>query len=204
MSHLLQLMKVVFKPFNTLIASSIIIVGLATALYLINPYRVNSDSVRARIFGVDIYRIPSKSMEPGLVPGDYIFVSNIAYQNVQPQVKDVIVFYDSNAISSSKKVAFIKRIVAMSGDKIKIVKGKVYVNGVHIQEPYVQESQNNSQYSQFMVETMIPSGELFVLGDNRDNSNDSRIFGAVSSKGVIGKATNLLYGSNGRSGNEIK
>lgn len=204
MSFVLQLIKIIFKPINALIITLVIIIGLPITLYLINPYEVNSEGIRARIFGVDIYRIPSESMKPGLVPGDYIFVSNIAYQKSLPRRKDVIVFYSHKSTNPRDKIPYIKRVIAISGDKIKIEKGKVIINDQIDSEPYVHEKNNNSLYSQHMPEITVPEGELFVMGDNRDNSNDSRITGTISSDEIIGKSTSILYGAGGRTSGEIK
>ncbi len=204
MPYLLQLIKIIFKPVNALIIASVIIIGLPVALYLINLYKINSDSIRARIFGVDIYRIPSGSMKPVLIPGDYIFISSTAYLRNLPKRKDVIVFNSYISNDSNKKIPYIKRVVAVSGDKIKVEKGEVIVNNQIVTEPYVKEKNKHTQYSQSMPEIIVPIGKLFVMRDNRDSSNDSRIIGAISSNQIIGKATSILYGEDGRTGIEIK
>ena len=204
MSHLIHLLKIIFKPFHILIILLIIIIGLPLTIYLINPYQINSDNLRSRIFGIDIYRIPSGSMKPGLVPGDYILVSNTAYQEAKPKRKDVIVFNTNTNKDPDKKISYIKRIVAIARDSIKIEKGKVVVNAQLLFEPYVLEKNNHSPYSQSMAEKMVPADTLFVMGDNRDNSNDSRLIGAISVEDVIGKATDIIFAANGRMRGAIK
>ncbi len=72
----------------------IISVGVVS-VYYINPYDLKTDNIRPRVFGFDIYQIPSKSMQPLLFPGDYITVSNLAYVEKPPQKQDVVVFYQS-------------------------------------------------------------------------------------------------------------
>ena len=204
MSYLIHLLKIIFKPINVSMIALIIIIGLPLTIYLINPYKINSDNIRSRIFGVDIYRIPSGSMKPGLVPGDYILVSNTAYQEAKPKRKDVIVFNANTNKDTDKKISYIKRIVAIPGDTIKIENGKVVVNAQILFEPYVLEKNNRSQYSQSMNEKTVPADMLFVIGDNRDNSNDSRLIGAISTDEVVGKATDIIFAANGRDRGEIK
>ena len=174
------------------------------SLYFINPYDIKSNNIRPRIFGMDIYRIPSKSMQPLLNPGDIIVISNKAYLGSTINRKEIIVFNRILNKNSGKATPFIKRVLALSGDRLKIEKGKTFVNGSPIYESYIKNSNKIKPYSLGMIEIIIPEGKLFVLGDNRDNSNDSRMFGVISTSDVVGKATDIIYSAKGKSGNKIK
>lgn len=186
-----------------LISICIFCVG-TVSLYFINPFGVKTENIRPRLFGYDIYRIPSKSMQPLLVPGDYISVSNTAYLEDLPKRNDVVVFYKPDLKLSKSRVPYIKRIMAISGDTIEIKNGKVLVNNESVEERYVLLENNKTLYSQEMKTMTIPTNHIFVLGDNRDNSSDSRIYGSVAEEDVLAKASKILYGINERSGVDIK
>ena len=174
------------------------------SLYLINPYDIKSNNIRPRVFGMDIYRIPSKSMQPLLNPGDIIVISNKAYLDTSINRAEIVVFNRTLKKNMDKTTPFIKRVIALPGDRLKIKKGFVFINGKSTVESYIRSSNKVKPYSLGMPEVIIPEGKLFVLGDNRDNSNDSRMFGVISKTDVVGKATNILYSTEGKSGAEIK
>ncbi|MEH6455034.1 MAG: signal peptidase I [Cocleimonas sp.] len=173
-------------------------------VYYINPYGLKTDNIRPRVFGFDIYQIPSKSMQPLLFPGDFISVSNLAYAEKSPQRKDVVVFHQSKKNQVKSKVQYIKRVIAIAGDNVQLKNGKLFVNKKMVNESYVLPSNSKTSYSLKMKLMTIPQNHVFVMGDNRDNSADSRIFGAISKDEIFAKASGILYGVNNRSGNEIK
>jgi len=169
------------------------------AVYISNPFDVPTENVRPRILGHDIYRIPSKSMLSTLAPSDYIIISNIAYRKEMPKRGDIIVFKRVSEKDNDKTIPYIKRVIAIAGDIIKIQQGLVSINNEPLKEDYINPENKQSPYSQFQPERTVPDGMIFVLGDNRDNSSDSRIFGFVPVSDVIGQATTLIWGGNGRS-----
>jgi len=187
-----------------LVISLLILIIALTAVYFINPYDIKSDNIRPRVFGIDIYRIPSKSMLPLLSPNDYILVSNSAYKDSKPKQGDVIVFYRPNPSESDQKLPFIKRVLATEGDTVSLQNGDLFVNSKLVQERYISPNNNESSYSLNMKKVTVPPKHFFVLGDNRDNSADSRKFGSVSIDAIIGQATRILYGKNNRSGTDIE
>ena len=96
----------------------IIIAAIASgAIYQINPYNTASDTFRGRVLGFEIFKIPSGSMQPTLVPGDNIFVSTRIYQSQEPEINDVIIFlYPKN-----RNVNYVKRLVGREGDTVRIM-----------------------------------------------------------------------------------
>jgi len=135
-------------------------------------------------FIVQAFFIPSRSMEPTLEPGDRILVNKFIYRFQEPQHGDIIVF----KFPLDPKRDFIKRVIALENEKIEIKDGVVYVNDQEIEEPYLKEI-FLANYGPYQV----PAGHLFMLGDNRNNSEDSRFWGALPRQNVVGKATVIYW-----------
>lgn len=129
-------------------------------------------------------RVDSISMQPTLFPGDYVIVNKLAYRfNQSPGRGDVIVFrYPPDPDS----IPYIKRVIGLPGDQVNINNGKVYVNGQQLIEPYLTISTHRGGT------WSVPAGQLFVMGDNRNNSSDSRTWGYVPLENIIGRAE-LIY-----------
>jgi signal peptidase I len=132
-------------------------------------------------FVVKPFAIPSPSMEPTLVEGDRVLVNRLVYHFRSPERGDVIVFHPPDRPGSDP---FIKRVVAVSGDTISVHEGMLWLNGVAQDEPYIKEHPMLDEYP----ETTIASGYVWVMGDNRNNSGDSRVFGPVSEDAIMGEA----------------
>jgi signal peptidase I len=129
--------------------------------------------------------IPSDSMLPTLEKGDRLIVEKISYHFAEPHRGDIVVFYPPEGSGFDKSGnAFIKRIVALPGEKIRVSEGKVFVNGKPQLEPYELEPPDYE-----MPERKIPDGHVFVMGDNRNNSMDSHVWGVLPLENIIGKAT---------------
>lgn len=128
---------------------------------------------------VQSYTVVMSSMEPNFQEGECIMVNKVCYHSSDPQRGQVIVFnppFDSPH-------PFIKRIIGLPGDVVEIEGGYVFVNGIPIEEEYIMAPPN-----QPMSATEVPENEYFVLGDNRNNSNDSRSGWTVPRDNIIGKA----------------
>ena len=124
-------------------------------------------------------RVESISMQPTLHAGNFVLVNKIAYKLGSPERGDVIVF---RYPPDPEQVPYIKRIIGLSGDSIRIYDGKVYVNDQLMVEPYIASATHQGG------DWIVPENSLFVMGDNRNNSSDSRSWGMVPIENVIGKA----------------
>jgi len=149
-----------------------------------------------RLFVVSAYRVSSSSMEDTLLEGDYIFVNQLAYDfGSPPQIGDIIVFEYPNNPSKD----FIKRIVAGPGQEVQIADKVLYVDGMPAQIPL--DAKYNDQrilpgglsFRDNFGPYVVHYGEYFVMGDNRDDSKDSRFWGTVPEENLIGKAVFVYW-----------
>ncbi len=142
------------------------------------------------------FTIPTRTMQPTLLVGDDIMVDKSAYRSRTPQRGDIVVFKYPNDETRD----FIKRIVAVGGDTVQVVDNRVILNGRMIEEPYIRPGSipavpsTHCGYLYGCEPTVVPPGAYFVMGDNRDNSQDSRYWGFVRREKIRGKAV-LIYWS---------
>ncbi|USR91910.1 signal peptidase I [Phormidium yuhuli AB48] len=139
-----------------------------------------------RTFVAEPRYIPSDSMLPTLEQGDRLLVEKVSYYIQPPQRGDVIVFHPPEQLQRlgyQREQAFIKRVIAQSGDRVQVLNGRLYLNGEPQLEPYIAEP---PQYQ--WGPATVPPGRLMVMGDNRNNSNDSHIWGFLPVENVIGRA----------------
>jgi signal peptidase I len=148
-----------------------------------------------RIFVGEASVVPTASMEGTILVGDHLFMDKLLYGPEIPLVHwrlpriktihrgDIIVFrYPKNPAET-----FLKRVTAMGGDRLEIREGTLYVNSRPIQEPYAVHHAPVHNPEESWGPTVVPAGKLFVMGDNRDNSSDSRDWGFVPVNNVIGE-----------------
>ena len=154
----------------------------ATILVLVTSGIQLLVSYRGSVFGYDTFRIPSASMVPTLQAGDYITV-DARYRD--PAIGDVVVF----RYPGSPKITYVGRIAALGGDSIAIESGEVVVNGMVREALSTPSGYREKEFSAAMPARKVPEGEFFMLGDWRDNSSDSRLWGTVPTENIVGKAT---------------
>ena len=148
---------------------------LSVALFL------GINAISARI------RVESISMQPTLYAGDFVIVNKLAYQLGTPGRGDVIIFrYPPDPTTTP----YIKRVIGLPGDTVRVASGKVYVNDVPLNEPYIAAPPRYNDTWQ------VPPDSLFVLGDNRNSSSDSHTWGMVPIQNVIGKAEVVYWPPN--------
>lgn len=140
-----------------------------------------------RAFVAEPRYIPSDSMLPTLQVGDRLVVEKISYHFHPPVKGDIVVFDPPQQLQVqgyAKNQAFIKRVIATPGQTIEIHNGKVYLNNQPLNENYIAEPANYQ-----MGAVQVPEDQLFVMGDNRNNSNDSHVWGFLPKQNVIGHAS---------------
>ncbi len=124
-------------------------------------------------------RVESVSMQPTLLAGNFVVVNKLSYQFGDPSRGDIIVF---KYPPDPELDPYIKRVIGLPGEHVMVEGGKVFINGVRISEPYLEtQTQQGGEWT-------VPQDALFVMGDNRNNSSDSRAWGVVPVENVIGKA----------------
>ena len=135
-----------------------------------------------RPYVVEAYRIPTESMVPTLEVGDRVLANKFIYRFTQPERRDIVVF---DSVEEDDDQTLIKRVVGLAGDEIQVQDGVLYVNGEAQEEPYLNDpGRPQAPYGP----TVVPEGHIFVMGDNRGNSADSRVFGPLPLENLKGEA----------------
>jgi len=140
------------------------------------------------------YQILQQSMVPTLNQYEYVLVDKLSPNWSDYKRGDIIVFEPPAGFQEDgQNIPFIKRVVGVGGDTVEVKSGAVWVNGVKLAEPYVFEGQQTDAITGQAV-WQIPAGDLFVLGDHREESQDSRVFGPIAKSTVIGRAWLRYWG----------
>lgn len=158
----------VFEIVETLILTGLIFLGIQT--FVAQPFMVQQ-----------------QSMERTLEPQQYVLVDKLTPRLGPYRRGDIVVFNPPAGWDGESGTPLIKRVIAVAGERVEIEDGTVRVNGREIDEPYVYDRQP-TEASSGVNTWLVPAGELFVLGDHRSSSADSRVFGPVSINSVIGRA----------------
>lgn len=124
-------------------------------------------------------QVSGLSMAPHIASGEFVLINTVTYRMHAPERGDIIAFSHDAPTAQS----LIKRVVGLPGDRVRVSHGRVLIDGKPLPEPYVRYADERS-----FPEVTVPAGTLYVLGDNRANSDDSRFWGFVPQSKVIGKA----------------
>lgn len=125
------------------------------------------------------YEVQSVSMQPTLHEGQYLIVSRVSYWFHPPSRGDIVVLNPPNDQSS---IPYIKRVIGLPGEQVDIRDGRVWINGIALNEPYIS---GPPTYTKSII---LAEEEYLVLGDNRNNSSDSHVWGTLPEENIIGKA----------------
>lgn len=164
-----------------------------------------------RPFVVEAFWIPSESMVPTLEVDDRVLANKFIYRFTEPERGDIVVFQSveggplpagksliervldpflNNGTEEPDREELIKRVIGLPGDRVSVQNGKVYVNNKLQKEPYVNKDLPDQS---FAPPVDVPKGHVFVMGDNRANSSDSRVFGPVPKENIEGEAFILFW-----------
>lgn len=149
--------------------------------------------VFTQLFLFSNYLVQGRSMMPTIENGERVIVNRLIYKYSSPMRFDMIVFHANDTTD------YIKRIIGLPGDELFFYEGKLYVNGEEVEEPFLEDidslfSPFTSDFTleQVTGEQVVPEGYVFVLGDNRRNSIDSRQIGFIPTESIVGKV-NFCY-----------
>ena len=144
--------------------------------------------IRAVIF--QPFVVEGSSMVPTFHDHDYLIVNKFLYYFESPKRGDVIVFRAPTA----RNTDYIKRVIGLPGDLVRIDNGQLFINGTKVEEAYVnQDSMANRSVQPTSLERFLNQNEYWVMGDNRNNSSDSRAWGPLQHSAIIGKATITVF-----------
>ena len=140
-----------------------------------------------RFFVIEFVNVSGESMTPGLQPGQIVFVEKVSKHFSEPEHGDVVIVKFSNVDSRY----YVKRVMGLPGDTLAIKDGKVIRNGEVLDEPYIREEYIDTP----MAEITVPAGHIFVMGDNRNDSSDSRSshVGPIPEKDIVGNGVCVLF-----------
>lgn len=142
---------------------------------LVMVFVINAVSARIRVDG--------SSMEPNFHDGNYVVVSRLAYRFGEIERGDVVVF----EFPSENGEDYIKRVIGLPGDHVEIKGGYLYVNDMQLDEPYIMETPRRD------YDVYVPSDMVVVMGDNRNDSTDSRAWGPMAIPDIVGKAVFVYW-----------
>jgi signal peptidase I len=131
-------------------------------------------------------RVDGTSMMPGLMTGDRLIINKFIYRFSPLKHGDIVVFL----YPGDRKTSYIKRVIGLPGDDVREDDGQIFVNGAKLVEPYIADQYRDDRT---VSDVVVPAGEVYVLGDHRNISSDSRDFGAFDRKLIYGKAVYVYW-----------
>ncbi len=142
--------------------------------------------VMVYLFVMSPQEINGASMEPNFHNGEYILTNKISYRLTNPHRGDVVIFKSPR----NKEIDFIKRVIGLPGERVRLSNSAIYINGQKLNETYLSPDVYifGGSYLAENQEIVVPPGKYFVMGDNRPHSADSREFGPIAKEDFIGKA----------------
>lgn len=152
------------------------IIFLAMAIFLVH------------LFVLSVFVVQGASMEPNFFNGEYLLTNKLNYKLGGASRGDIVVF----KFPGELKQRYIKRVIGLPGDTVKLKNDQIYLNGHRLAEPYLPISIKTSKQTS-QTEWVLKEQEYFVLGDNRENSNDSRTWGILPAKNLIGKISKVVF-----------
>jgi len=160
-----------------------------------------------RVFIIEAFQIPSASMKDTLLVGDLLLVNKFVYRFCVPERGDIVIFkypHQDNSLNPIKTLKqwtgdiigvplvqrrnLVKRVVGLPGEEIEMVDGQIYIDGVKLDEPYLK-FEPHGNFGPYK----IPEDNFFMMGDNRDNSSDSRFWGSLPRDLILGKALVIYW-----------
>jgi signal peptidase I len=144
---------------------------------------------RSTTLGYETFRTPSSSMAPTLLRGDYFVTDAWRYRSSEIEFGEIVVF----EVPDSGGVIYVKRVVGLPDDTLSMASNTLYRNGAPVDEPYAVYGDGANGRMGSFAETKIPDGEYFVMGDNRNNSRDSRFIGTIPMANIGGRVAHVWY-----------
>lgn len=137
-----------------------------------------------KTFLIQAFYIPSSSMERTLLIGDRVLVNKLSYDVGEVKRGDIVVFERPPRDTGNPEIKdLIKRVIALPGETVEVRSGVIFINGKRLDEPYLQDPDQSTMEAQ-----EVPAGQYWVMGDNRDQSKDSRFFGPIPEDLIVGRA----------------
>lgn len=168
------------------IATALLILGILAAegaLWVENPLHVPAGFLPARAFGLEVFKEVDSSMTPAISPGQYVLVSSWSYWGHQPRAGDVIVFQ----YPRDPSLGDLKRVIAVMGSTVEVKDGVVYIDGKSEIGSALQRYAALAASGPDLPAMRVPAGTYFVMGDDRDSSEDSRNYGVIRRDQILGK-----------------
>ena len=168
------------------VATALLILGILAAegaLWVGNPMHIPAGFMPARAFGLEAFKEVDTSMKPTISPGQYVVVSSWSYWRHQPRAGDVVVFQ----YPRDPSLGDLKRIVAAPGSTVEIRNGVTYVDGKPEPGSNLQRYAGLTASGPDMPAMRVPVGGYFVMGDDRNSSEDSRNYGVIGRDRILGK-----------------